>query len=92
MGGVWRLGLVDGNLPPGFTNLGIIGQEAADFGKPALVHAHMVIPTTRPPWFGAGLSRIGHSLTLTAGVYPSCFTAAGVSALFDAIDDQIPSP
>lgn len=90
MPGFWKVGLWDGNLPPGFTNLGAVDPAEADFGAPELESAAMVIPATHAPWFGVGVSGHKGALTLSAGVWPGAIAPEWVEELFFLVEEELP--
>ncbi len=90
LGAFWRLGLWDGNLPPGLTNLGRVDPLAANFESPNLTSAVMTIPATNPPWFGTGLSGFAGTLTFSAGFYPTAISAEKIKAFFALLDEELP--
>ena len=91
MRSTWRLGIRDGNLPPGFTNMGPIDEAPCRFGGKLPAAVFLGVPSACPPWFAAGLSGYSGTLTLSAGFYPSAIPADWVEDLFDRVESELDS-
>ncbi len=86
----WKKGVVNDNNAPGFTNMGDVDANAADFINPGLSSAIMVVPATSPPRFAVGLSGFAGTLTLSAGRWPSAVPPENIEAFFNALDEELP--
>lgn len=83
----WRLGARDGNIPPGFTNLGPLPM--LDFGGPGLGSAEMVVPGAVPPFFFSGVSGFAGSFCVSAGFHPDAVPPERVDAYLAAIREEL---
>ncbi len=82
--------LVGGGMPPVLTNMGPIDEQLLDFGDPAVEYAWLVVPTSYPAGFMAGLSGFRGRITMTANHYPSAVSREKIVALLDGVDDELP--
>ncbi|MEW5735111.1 MAG: hypothetical protein AB1921_09665 [Thermodesulfobacteriota bacterium] len=83
----WKLGYRDGNIGPGFTNLGPI--PAADFGTSRLTTAEMTTPGCVPPFFFAGVSGFNGSFCVSSGFRPDAVSPEWVEGFLAAIHSEL---
>lgn len=77
------------NIPPAFTNMGIIDTEKLFFDGPEISDAFLTAPVTFPPFFVIGLSGFGQSMTMSAGFCGRKINKPVIESIFDRIKKEL---
>jgi NRPS condensation-like uncharacterized protein len=78
-----------GNVPPVFTNTGIIDTQQLVFDNISVVDAYLLGATFFPPVFGMALSSFGESLTLSISFCEDTVNKSDVEQLLDCMDAHL---
>jgi NRPS condensation-like uncharacterized protein len=81
--------LFGGAMPPVLTNMGLIDDDLLRFDGPTVEYAWLIVPTSHPAGFIAGLSGFRGGLTMTANHYESAVPGADIRALLQRVADEL---
>lgn len=85
-----RLLMKSGNVPPVFTNTGIINTQELVFDDVTVSDAYLLGATFFPPAFAMALSSFGESLTLSISFCEDAIRKSDVEQLLDLMDTHLP--